>query len=236
VMNIADTVSGVQAGGVLNVSRDIKGAQLAGVFSNAKTVNGVQISGILNRAHKIKGVQIGLINYADSLSGLQIGLINYAKNGGYNVVELSANELNSINIAYKSGTRKFYTAFSAGITPKPYGNIWTHGFGIGTMVKATKWSDVNLETMYRHVNVGSYSDYLQEWLQLGLHWNIHLSNRFDLTVGPTFNALFMDKSESRFVDNRAKIFPSFISRTESVNNNSVTETWVGGSLGLRMRL
>jgi CarboxypepD_reg-like domain len=236
VMNIADTLNGVQASGVLNLTRDIKGAQLAGVFSNAKTVNGVQISGILNRAHKIKGIQIGLINYADSLSGMQIGLINYAKNGGYNVVELSANELNSINIAYKSGTRKFYTAFSVGITPKSEGNIWTHGFGIGTMFKATKWSDVNLETMYRHVNVGSYSDYLQEWLQLGLNWNIHLSNRFELTVGPTYNALFMDKSERRFVDNRAKIFPSYISRTEHVNDNSVTETWVGGSLGLRIKL
>jgi hypothetical protein len=236
VMNIADTIEGVQAGGVLNVSRDVKGVQVAGVFNNAKIINGVQISGVLNRAHKVKGVQIGLINYADSLSGVQIGIFNYAKNGGYNAVELSANELNTINLAYKSGGRKFYTAFSVGITPKPDGNIWTHGFGIGTLFKATKWSDVNLETMYRHVNVGSYSDYLQEWLQLGLYWNIHLSDRFELTVGPTYNALFMDKSERRYVDNRAKIFPSFLSRTEYVNDNSVTDTWVGGSLGLRIRL
>jgi hypothetical protein len=236
VVNIADTISGVQASGVLNVTRDIKGAQLAGVFSNARTVNGVQISGVLNRVHKIEGVQIGLINYADSLSGVQIGLINYAKYGGYNVVELSANELNTINMAYKSGTRKFYTAFTAGITPKSNGNVWTHGFGIGTMFKATNWSDVNLETMYRHVNVGSYSDFFQEWVQLGLHWNIHLNNRLELTVGPTYNALFMDKSERLFESNRAKIFPSFISRTEYINDNSVTETWVGGSLGLRIKL
>lgn len=236
VVNIADTIDGMQVGGVLNITRDIKGVQTAGVFNNARTVKGVQISGVLNRAHKIKGVQIGVINYADSLSGVQIGLINYAKNGGYQVVELSANELNTINIAYKSGTKRFYTAFSAGITPKPDGNVWTHGFGIGTIFKATKWSDINLESMYRHVNVGSYSDFLQEWVQLGLHWNIHLSNRFELTVGPTYNALFMDKSERLFVENRAKIFPSFISRTEYVSNNSVVETWVGGSLGLRIRL
>jgi hypothetical protein len=236
VLNIADTINGVQASGVLNVSRDVKGVQMAGVFNNAKIINGVQISGVLNRANKVKGIQIGLINYADSLSGLQIGLFNYAKNGGYNVLELSANELNTFNIAYKSGSKKFYTAFSAGITPKPDGNVWTHGFGIGTLFKATKWSDVNLETMYRHVNVGSYSDYLQEWLQLGLYWNIHLSDRFALTVGPTYNALFMDKSERRYVDNRAKIFPSFLNRTEYVNDNSVTDTWVGGSLGLRIRL
>jgi hypothetical protein len=236
VMNIADTINGVQASGVLNVSRDVKGVQVAGVFNNSKTIDGVQISGVLNRAHKVKGVQIGVINYADSLSGLQIGLFNYAKNGGYNVVELSANELNTFNLAYKSGSKKFYTAFSVGITPKPDGNIWTHGLGIGTLFKATKWSDVNLETMYRHVNVGSYSDYLQEWVQLGLYWNIHLSNRFELTVGPTYNALFMDKSERRYVENRAKIFPSFLNRTEYVNDDSVTDTWVGGSLGLRIRL
>jgi CarboxypepD_reg-like domain len=236
VANIADTINGVQASGILNLSRNVKGLQMSGVFNNAKTVNGVQISGVLNRAQTIKGVQIGLINYADSLSGMQIGLINFAKKGGYNVLELSANELNTVNLAYKSGGRKFYTAFSVGITPKSEGNIWTHGFGIGTILKATKWSDVNLETMYRHVNVGSYSDYLQEWLQLGLYWNVHLNNRFELTIGPTYNALFMDRSERRFVDNRAKIFPDFISRTEHINVNSLTETWVGGSLGLRMRL
>jgi hypothetical protein len=236
VANIADTINGVQASGILNLSRNVKGVQAAGIFNNVRTINGVQISGVLNRANKVKGVQIGVINYADSLSGMQIGLFNYAKNGGYNVVELSANELNTFNLTYKSGGRKFYTAFSVGITPKSEGNVWTHGFGIGSIFKATKWSDVNIETMYRHVNVGSYSNYLQEWLQLGLNWNIHLNNRFELTIGPTYNALFMNKSQRRFVDNRAKIFPNFINRTEHISNNSLTETWVGGSLGLRMRL
>ena len=235
-VNVADSINGIQAAGTFNQAKNVNGLQASGFVNNAKKVNGVQIASIFNRARSIKGTQIGLINYADSLNGFQLGLINIARVGGFNALELSTNELNTYNIAYKSGSRKFYTTLVVGMTPQSDGNIWTHGLGIGTMLKLNKWSDVNIEAQHRHVNVGSYNDYLQEWFQLGLYWNIHLSNRFELNLGPTFNGLVTDKFESPAIGNRDKIFPSSVKRNVYVGTNEVWDTWTGGNLGLRVRL
>ncbi len=235
ISNVADSVL-VQTAGIINQAKNVKGTQVAGIFNNAKTVKGVQISGIANRAKRIKGVQIGLINLADTLEGLQIGLISFAKNGGLNAIELSANELNLYNIAYKSGGRKIYTKLVAGITPQSDGNIWSYGAGLGTMIKLNKRSDFNIEAIHRHVNVGSYSDYMQEWIQLGLYWNIRLNNRFELTFGPTANGLYSNKNALISSENREKIFPSFVKRTIYTGTNVVWDTWLGGNLGLTIRL
>jgi hypothetical protein len=236
VTNAADSVMGVQAAGVVNHAKHIKGAQLAGVVNNADTINGAQISGVVNKAKRVKGVQIGIFNYTDSLKGLQIGLVNYAKNGGFNAIELSTNELNTYNIAYKSGGRKFYMALIAGISPKSKGNIWSYGGGVGTMPKLNNWSDLNIEALHRHVNIGSYSNFRQEWVQLGVYWNIHLNKRFELTVGPSYNALFMDSSVPQFAENRAAILPSFIKRTQQGSGRFVADTWVGGNVGLKIKM
>jgi hypothetical protein len=225
-----------QFSGFANIADSIEGGQAAGFYNHAKNVKGVQISGFLNTSKLVKGVQIGVFNYTDSLKGLQIGLFNYARKGGYNALELSANELNTYNIGYKSGGRRFYTAFTAGISPKPDGNIWSYGGGIGTMIKLNKWSDVNVESLYRHINVGSFDSNRQEWLQLGLYWNIRLNNRFEIGVGPSYNAYFSNKNDAQYAENQGKIFPSFISRKQYGSGNFVADTWVGGSLGLRVKL
>jgi CarboxypepD_reg-like domain len=225
-----------QFAGFANIADSINGGQAAGFYNHAKNVKGVQISGFLNTAKLVKGVQIGVFNYADSLKGLQIGLFNYARKGGYNVLELSVNELNAYNITYKSGHKKFYTAFTAGISPKGKGNIWSYGGGIGTMIKLNNWSDVNIESLFRHINVGSFDSNRQEWLQLGLYWNIRLSNRFEIGVGPSYNAYFTNKNDPQYAENQGKIFPSFISRKQYGSGNFVADTWVGGSVGLRVKL
>jgi hypothetical protein len=225
-----------QFSGFANIADSIEGGQAAGFYNHAKNVKGVQISGFLNTSKLVKGVQIGVFNYTDSLKGLQIGLFNYARKGGYNALELSANELNTYNIGYKSGGSRFYTAFTAGISPKPDGNIWSYGGGIGTMIKLNKWSDVNVESLYRHINVGSFDSNRQEWLQLGLYWNIRLNNRFEIGVGPSYNAYFSNKNDGQYAENKGKIFPSFISRKQYGSGNFVADTWVGGSLGLRVKL
>ncbi len=227
-----------QFSGLANIADTIKGVQIAGLINHTKMVKGAQISGLVNHAKTVKGVQLGIFNYADSLSGLQIGFLNYSKKGGYNVIELSANELNALNIAYKAGNKKFYMAFVMGITPQTNTNdvVWTQGAGVGTTIKLNKWSDVNVEYINRHVNVGAYSDFEQEWYQVGLYWNIHLNNRFELNVGPTFNGLSTDRFESNSSENLGKIFPSYLKRTVYQDTNTNWDTWVGGNLGLRFRL
>lgn len=237
VVNIGDTIAGAQISGVLNTAKFTKGIQVAGVLNQAKQVQGVQVSGLINQAKYVKGVQIGVLNYADSIEGLQIGLINYAKKGGYNVLELSANEINNANIAYKSGGRKLYTTIIAGITPNSDANIWTHGLGIGTLVKIKNKVDLNFESIYRHVNVGLYSNYLQDWLQLGAYANMNIGKHFALSVGPNVNTLFLDTAKSASLENIDKIFPSYIkSRVYNTNHTIRNYGWIGGRLALQIRI
>lgn len=237
VTNIGDTINGDQISGVLNTATFAQGIQVAGVLNQAKRVQGVQVSGVLNQAKYIKGVQIGVLNYADSIEGLQIGLINYAKKGGYNAVELSANEINNANIAYKSGGRKLYTTIIAGITPNSDANIWTHGLGIGTMLKVKNNIDLNFESIYRHVNVGLYSNYLQDWLQLGAYANLNIGKHFALSFGPNVNTLFLDTSKSTSLENIDKVFPSYIKpRVYNTNHTIRNYGWIGGKLALQISL
>lgn len=236
IANVAKDIKSSQIGGIVNLADSVKGGQIAGIVNLANAINGVQIAGIVNKAKKIKGVQIGLFNHADTLDGLQIGLVNYAKIGGYQALELSTNELNSVNLAYKSGNRLLYVALIAGINPSSSSPVWTYGYGLGTLPKLNHWSDVNLEATHRHVNVGAYSDARQEWLQLGAYWNIHLGKRFDVSFGPNYNALLMDKSKATFAENRGKIFPNFIQPKQLGTGNAIAETWFGGQLGLRIKL
>ncbi len=236
IVNLAHSIKGAQIAGIVNVADSINGVQIAGIVNVADSINGVQIASIVNKSRKIKGIQIGLFNHADTLKGLQIGLINYAKIGGYQALELSINELNNVNLAYKSGNRLLYIALIAGIKSVSNTPVWTYGYGIGTLPKLNNWSDVNVEALHRHVNVGAYSDRRQEWLQLGAYWNIHLGKRFTVSFGPNYNALLMDKSAPSFAENREKIFPRFIQPKQLGTGNAIAETWFGGQLGLRVKL
>jgi CarboxypepD_reg-like domain len=234
--NRGNHLKGLQAAGFYNSSKHIKGTQVSGFLNTANQVKGAQIAGFLNTAKHVKGVQISVFNYTDTLDGVQIGVFNYAKVGGYNALELSINELNTYNLAYKSGGRRLYTALIAGFSPKNNATVWTYGAGLGTFLTLNKWSDLNIESLYRQIQVGAFKDNLQGWLQLGAYWNLHLNQRFELVLGPNYNALFMNNLDAQFTENRTAIFPSFIKRKEFTEGDLTTNTWFGGSLGLRIKL
>jgi hypothetical protein len=91
---------------------------------------------------------------------------------------------------------------------------------------------LNIEGILRHVNVGTYTYSPQEWLQLGLYWNIHLGKRFELVAGPTYNALFSYQNEDFSKD----VFPSFIKPRKSVDGDFAINRWIGGNISLRLVL
>ncbi len=249
--HVSDTLNGIQIGGVYNIThfanaqnqtggvfnwitQGVVRSQIAGVMNVADTVKGIQIAGVFNKAKIVIGAQIGLFNYADSVKGIQIGLINRSKKGGYYTLELNANEINNINFSLKTGTKSFYVALLSGITPKK-DNVWTHGFGIGTFKKLNNWSDFNVELMHRHINIGSYSTSLQEWVQLNGLLDIHVGKRFEIVGGPTLNALFMNKTNEDYAINRPQIIPSNASST-SLGNTRTIDKWLGWSAGVRVKL
>jgi CarboxypepD_reg-like domain len=237
VTNSGDSISGVQLAGVCNRASHTEGTQIAGVFNHANRIKGVQLAGVLNHAHDLKGIQIGVVNYADSSSGFQIGLVNYTKHNGFNRLELSANDINFFNIAYKSGQKGLYTTVIAGFSPKDKIQVWSYGAGLGTSIKLHKTTDLNFEVLHRHINVGSFSNFLQEWLQLGCYGNFRLNNRLNLVAGPNVNGLFIRSSNEIAIDNTQLLFQSsFRPRVFNEANSVRTYGWLGGIVALQLRV
>lgn len=103
VLNIADKLSGVQAGVVNIAISDLGGLQVG-------LINIADITIFADRHDKdyakVKGVQLGLINHAESIRGLQIGFVNSA-------VSLKGVQIGALNIN-RSGPLKFMPLVNIG--------------------------------------------------------------------------------------------------------------------------
>lgn len=131
-VNYAKSVTGVQGAGFVNYSNDsLKGAQLSGFFNYAKHVKGVQASGFANYTKTLRGFQLGIINIADTVEkGATIGLLNIVRTGKHEVA-LGTNDVTDLNVAFRSGTDKFYSILEAGIQTGS-DPLWSFGIGMGT--------------------------------------------------------------------------------------------------------
>ena len=105
--------------------------QIAGVANiSNREMNGVQIAGVINYTKKLKGVQIGLINIADTSAGYSIGLINIIIKG-YHKLSFSANEIENVNAAFKTGNSKLYSILKAGVNLSDSNKVYSFGYGLG---------------------------------------------------------------------------------------------------------
>jgi hypothetical protein len=228
-------VRGVQLSGFANVALDtVRGAQISGLYNVAtRKVEGAQISGLVNYARKVKGVQIGLINVADSVKGVQLGFLSYAVNG-YHTIELSADEVFYTNIAFRTGTRKFYNIFASGMNPgtlKEDETTWSFGYGFGTLPKITKWLYLNADLTSNQIVKGNIEAVnLLNKLYLGV--DLRLAKKLSLTFGATLNARVSDLTYSNypelFPDYKPKVFSQYI-----VDDKYLWQWWWGGKVGLR---
>jgi hypothetical protein len=129
---------GYQIGFVNTTLNDFKGYQVGfvnTVFGNEK---GFQIGFVNTATRGIKGFQIGFVNYADNISGgVPLGFISIVKKDGYRSFELSSNELYPINLAFKLGVKRLYTAYQLSCNPdlsKPY----SASIGLGSLLPIGK--------------------------------------------------------------------------------------------------
>jgi len=225
----------MQAAGISNLGDTIIGLQAAGLVNVADTVAGAQISGFFNRARKVKGAQIGLINVAGDISGLQIGLLNFSRRGGYIALEVSVNEVQSANIAFKSGTPFLYTIFTAGATPGASGRelLWSYGAGLGAYARLNRWSGINVDLIHRHLNAGYHDDALQEWEQCAIGFDLKLSRHLSLAFGPTANLFISDATpESQSI--RSLVTPKKVP-SSTIDGDERLTAWLGGTAALRFR-
>jgi hypothetical protein len=227
-----------QAGGLLNIAgQSVRGVQLAGLANfTRRDVHGWQISGILNRARTITGGhQLGLINIADSSGNVPFGLFSHVQKGGYRRIEVSANEVNLLNITYRTGVRQFYTILSAGSSFERVGSPkLSAGYGLGTGFRLSARNLLGLEATYHHLfyfDRPIYTDY--SWnnqLRLSTLVETKFSKHLSLAFGPSVNWYFSNDGTTPPL-----LQPSvglITGRTDTFSNTQHWG-WIGFQVGLR---
>ena len=130
IVNIGHQVRGWQLSGSTNIAKRIQGWQIAAATNIAKEIKGIQI-GAFNAAKKVKGWQIGVVNLSEEIDGVPLGIFNYSRTGLFNLSGWR-DELGFNYVTLISGSRTFYTAFSAGCKmPVDDEAIFALGFAAG---------------------------------------------------------------------------------------------------------
>ena len=229
-------VQGMQLGGLLNIAgRSVRGFQLAGLVNYThRDVTGWQISGIVNRARRVtSGHQIGLFNMADTVGSVPIGLVSFIRKGGYQRVEIAANEVNLLNVTLRTGVRRLYNIVTAGHSFDRVGSPrLSAGYGLGTAFGLSRSALFNLEAIYHHL---FYYDktYSSDWnnqIRINTLVETKLSNHLSLAFGPSFNWYF--STDGRTPPLRQPDVTLFSTRTDSYSN-ALHTGWIGFQIGLR---
>ncbi|GAB3974458.1 hypothetical protein GCM10028806_30190 [Spirosoma terrae] len=225
----------VQIGGLMNVAgQTLTGVQIAGILNVARQdVHGWQISGILNRARRITGGhQIGLINLADSAGNVPFGLLSHVRKGGYRRVEVSTNEVNLLNVTYRTGVRQFYNILTAGTSfDRPGSPQLSAGYGIGTAFRLSSRTLLGLELTASHLfylptNFNDWNQHIRFSPTVETKLNRHVS----LAFGPTVNWYFSeDPTVPPLMQPTFALFHDYLPQ----RSNSYHWGWVGFQVGLR---
>ncbi len=225
-------VRGAQVAGLFNFSPgETDGAQVAGLFNVANEVNGSQVSALFNVANNVKGTQVGLLNIADSVKGVPVGLLSFV-NKGYHQLEVGADELFPVSLAFRTGVTSFYNIFTASVRPNDADTTtWSFGYGLGVAPKLSKRIYLNTDITANHVNKGNI-EALNMLNKFYLGVEFKFSKRFALAVGSTLNLRIYDAS----FDNHAKLFtyyePKIIDQGTFARNTDY-QLWWGGKVALR---
>ncbi len=228
--HVTDSLKGFQAAGIANfINKKVTGMQVAGIanISNKET-DGVQIAGILNYSKKLKGVQIGLINISDSSDGYSIGLINIVKHG-YHKVSFSANEVTNVNVAFKTGNRKFYSILMGGLNTGTNNKVYYYGYGLGSEIRLDKWKifSFNPELTSQYLYLGSWN-YTNILNKINLNLNFKLNKYVSFYAGPSFN-VYVSNQKIGFANYRFPVPPSGYN-TFSLGTN--VQGWFGWNAGI----
>lgn len=236
-VNIGNS-TGVQVAGIGNVQvGDYRGSQIAGLTNIAtEKISGSQIATLFNHGRRVHGTQIGLINYADTLGGIPVGLLSIVKTG-YHKIELYADEVFYVNLAFRTGVRKFHTMIMAGFKPEQSlapsdTSVWTFGYGVGTARKLARWLYLDLDLSSQHVNKGSFTNALSLLNKAYVGLDFQVAKKFSIATGITFNGYMTRTTYSDY----PKLFTDYkpnIIYDENLNHDINLKMWWGARLALR---
>ncbi len=239
---------GVQLAGLLNGSRGgMKGLQIAGignlaakssdlvqvagVFNLANRINGGQI-GVINIAGKINGFQLGIMNIADSSKGLAIGIINFIKDGTHQL-EMSMNEMSQYGLAYRSGTKTFYSNIMV-TTQLPMldtNTLMSCGFGVGTRIKISNTFCVTLDVASHQQTFNFRSESLNLMSRLNANLEIKLIKGVAVFGGVSLCHFIADTRDSRYETTFRDFGNKAFWRQGGLYDR---HAWVGYQFGLRL--
>lgn len=230
--HVTDSVKGMQVAGVANFSRKkTTGVQIAGVVNiSSKQMKGVQVAGVVNYAKRLKGLQIGVINIADSSDGFSIGLINIVLKG-YHKLSYSANELQNVNLAFKTGNRKLYSILMAGLNASDSNKLYSYGYGLGSELPLNKKRSITLnpELTSQYLYMGSW-DYTNILNKLTVNLNLKLGKYVSVFAGPSLSVYISDQKD-RISGYRYPVPPTGYNTFRI--SNRVTG-WIGWNAGISL--
>ncbi|MDA3878963.1 MAG: STN domain-containing protein [Prolixibacteraceae bacterium] len=234
IADLTSQLDGAQISGVLNHTSKGKGLQITGLVNNADSLSGVQISGLVNRAGIIKGAQIGIVNIADSCVGAPIGLFNFIKKG-YKHIDVYATETFLANVAYRGGTKHFYTILMFGYAPQSVGSnmLYTYGIGSGTSFRKDKKLNYDLDFIAQNIALGTYTDDINMLYRLGFTANYPIAKKVSLNFGLSYNFYLVDSTTPQYESTFSTLPPYSISN-EPVGANRNLKTWIGLKAGIRL--
>jgi len=233
---VTQDMQGFQLAGFGNlVVRNTRGWQLSGFMNlTAGRLDGWQLSGFLNYADEVvRGHQFALINIAQSSETTPYGFLSYVQQNGYRRLEVSTDEMNSANLTFKTGIRRFYNIFTAGIgLPLDNRPAWSFGYGFGTAFDLRRGWGLNVDLTsnwalpqgWQRVDDGATLLRLQPSIEK------KLSRHLALAVGPSLNAALSTSGRFR-PDTRVDV-PLF--SRQPVFVNSWLTGWVGFQAALRL--
>lgn len=225
---------GTQVAGFVNVAgKELNGPQVAGFLNFArKDFSGIQISGFMNIAKNVKGVQLSVININDTISGVPIGFFSFSKKGLHQL-EISSNEFLPIQLAFKTGTKRFYNTFIGAIRPTKNSNpIWFFGYGIGTSLDLSPSSSIffDLQSYSLQKEVFTTNNSLHKLL---VSYQFQWKKKLAIAVGPSFNVYVVQNASSQSGTEFRALSPySFYNKTSSADTN--VQMWVGGHVSIRI--
>ena len=226
--------SGMQLSGIFNYTgSDLSGVQLAGILNMVRgKMKGFQLSAI-NYSGDMRGVQLGVINAAKSASGTPIGLFSFVKKG-YHHVDLYGDELNYLNVSFKTGVKHFYNIVSAGWTWRQNPDLWRVGYGLGSafFMGKNKRGIANIDLSVSFINQGKHfiTD-LNLLTSFNVDFGVRIHDYFSLFFGPgmkVYNSQYQNP-ETGNIGLDIGFHPVF----ENVNDGQLNRIWLGARGGFR---
>lgn len=228
-------ITGFALSGFSNVAlKNSKGVSVAG-FSNicVDTLRGVQIAGVINYAKCVKGVQLGLFNFSDTCSGVPIGLFNFSRKG-YHKLEISADEVFYLNVAFRTGVKRFHNIVTAGVDPRNFVRpLHYYGYGIGTTQRLGRRLDLDFDITMNQIAKAGALEHFNTLNKVALTLDISLNKYFSIAAGPVANVLLLNIDDRNFTYFNNNVAPYSNYTTTVINNNYQLQGWIGGKIALR---